>query len=83
MGLRFSITRAHSMTPYRVLYGREPMLPSSILIRNFDLDKALATVDEGMAEEYTIELAGHMEEIRQVVVQRLALYDLRSKKYVD
>ena len=83
MGLRFSITRAHSMTPYHVLYGREPMLPSSILIRNFDLDKALATVDEGMAEEYTIELAAHMEEIRQVVVQRLALYDSRSKKYVD
>lgn len=64
MGLRFSVTRAHSLTPYRVLYGREPMLPSTILVRSFDLDKALATVDAGLAEEYIMELAAHMEGIR-------------------
>ena len=38
MGLCFSVTRAHSMTPYKVLFGRDPMLPSTILKREFDLD---------------------------------------------
>jgi len=64
MGLRFSITRAHSMTPYRVLFGKEPMLPSTILIREFDIDKALATTDLALSDAYVTELAVHMEEIR-------------------
>ena len=64
MGLRFSITRAHSMTPYRVLFGKEPMLPSTILIREFDIDKALETTDLALSDAYVTELAVHMEEIR-------------------
>lgn len=40
------------MTPYRVLYGRDPMLPSTILKRDFNLDEALATQDVGLSEEY-------------------------------
>lgn len=83
MGLRFSITRAHSMTPYRVLFGRDPMLPSTILKRDFDLDKALETQDVSISDAYVAELAEQMHHIRQEVIQKLALYDSRTKKYAD
>ena len=81
MGLRFSITRAHRITSYRVLFGRDPMLPSTILKREFDLDSALQTQDVGIGEAY-VDVA-HMSDIRKDVVQCLALYNSRAKKYAD
>lgn len=83
MGLRFCVTRAHSLTPYRVIFGRDPMLPSTILRREFNLDKALATEDISTSEEYVLELVAHMHDICQTVVRKLALYDARAKKYAD
>ena len=52
------------MTPFRVLFGKEPMLPSTILISEFDIDKALKTSDVVLSDAYVTELAVHMEEIR-------------------
>ena len=67
MGLRFCATRAHSMTPYRVLYVKEPMLPSTILIREFNIDKALDAKDIEISDAYVTELAVHMAEIHRII----------------
>lgn len=55
------------MTPYRVLYGKEPMLPSTILKREFNIDEALETRNVELSDAYVTELVVHMEEIRKIV----------------
>ena len=32
MGLRYCVTRSHGITPYRVIFGKEPSLPSSVKV---------------------------------------------------
>ena len=83
MGLRCTVSRAHGMTPYRVIFGREPSLPSSIYSKDFDLEAALATAHAGTSEDFAEQLAEHMESIRAEVARKLTLYDSRSKKYFD
>jgi hypothetical protein len=41
MGLRFCVARAHRYSPYRVVFGTEPLLPSSLKTRQFELEEAL------------------------------------------
>ena len=83
MGLRFAVSRAHGRTPYSVLFGREPLLPSCFRVRDFDLEAALATESEAAAEEFADELAVYLADVRRVARERLMLYDARSKRYYD
>ena len=53
MGLRSAVSRAHGKTPYSVLFGREPQLPSSFRMRDFDLEAALMADTEAAAVEYS------------------------------
>ena len=57
IGLRYSVTRAHGYTPYRILFGIEPSLPSSLKIREFDVEAALAAESEEALAVYADELA--------------------------
>lgn len=83
MGLRFTISRAHGVTPYRLLFGKEPLLPSSVRVREFDVEAALEAVDVADASGHVEALAAYLWDLHQVVAERLALYDTRSKKYYD
>lgn len=83
MGLRCTVSRAHGMTPYRVIFGREPLLPSAVRVREFDIEGALAAADAATAEVYVEELSVYLQELCELVRGRLALYDSRSKKYFD
>ena len=83
MGLRFTVSRAHGLTPYRAIFGREPTLPSSIYTTDFDLDAALATAHAGTSEDFAEQLATHMGRIHAEIARKLLLYDSRSKKYYD
>ena len=83
MGLRFTISRAHGVTPYRLLFGKEPLLPSSVRVREFDVEAALEAADVVDASGHVEALAAYLWDLHQVVAERLALYDTRSKKYYD
>ena len=83
MGLRFTVSRAHGVTPYRVIFGCEPLLPSAVKVREYDLEAALKAADAASADEYVESLAMYLSELRALVRGRLALYDSRSKKYFD
>ena len=63
MGLRFAVSRAHGLTPYRVVFGRDPMLPSSLSVGSFDIEAALSVQDKGLAVEYVDALAVYMSEV--------------------
>ena len=83
MGLRFTVSRAHGVTPYRLLFGKEPLLPSSVRLREFDLEAALEAADMADASAQVDALAAYLAELHHTVQGRLALYDSRSKKYFD
>lgn len=67
MGLRFTVSRAHGVTPYRLLFGKEPLLPSTVKIREFDLEAAIASIDQAEAEEQVDALATYLRELHQAV----------------
>ena len=46
-----------------MVFGRDPMLPSSLSVRSFDMEAALSVQDEGLAEEYVDALAVYMSEV--------------------
>ena len=71
MGLRFTVSRAHGVTPYKLLFGREPLLPSSVKVREFNLEAALEVVDEVAASEYVEDLVAYLAELHQVIGERL------------
>ena len=71
MGLRFTVSRAHGVTPYKLLFGREPLLPSSVRVCEFNLEAALEVVDEVAASEYVEDLVVYLAELHQVVGERL------------
>lgn len=83
MGLRFTVCRAHGNTPFKVLFGKEPMLPSSLKVREFALSAALQAATEENAAEYVDALTVYLLEIHEIVRERMQLYDSRSKKYYD
>ena len=83
MGLRFTVSRAHGVTPYKLLFGREPLLPSSVKVREFNLEAALEVVDEVAASEYVEDLVAYSAEFHQVIGEPLYLYASRSNKYFD
>ena len=83
MGLSFTVSRAHGVTPYRLLFGKEPLLPSSVRLRKFDLEAVLEAADVADASAQVDALAAYLVELHRTVQERLALYDSRSKKYFD
>ena len=83
MGLRYCISRSHGATPYRVIFGKEPSLPSAVKAKSIDIEQALATQDEEAAEEYVEQLAEYLGDLHSLVAQRLTLYDSRTKRYYD
>ena len=83
MGLRFCVARSHGVTPYRMIFGRDPQLPSTIKLQNFDVELALSTADQVVASEYVEHLAAYLAALHKEVVEKLALYDSRSKRYYD
>ena len=52
MGLQFTVSRAHGVTPYKLIFRREPLLPSYVRLQEFDLEAALEIVDESNAPTY-------------------------------
>lgn len=67
MGLRFTVSRAHGNTPYRVLFGKEPLLPSTLKVREFDLEAALTAEEDSEAAAYVDALAIYLLELREEV----------------
>ena len=46
-----------------MVFGRDPMLPSSLSVCSFDIEAALSVQDEGLAVEYVDASAVYMSEV--------------------
>ena len=64
--------RAHGFLPYFTIFGREVDLPSIVQREALEVGETLS--DEEMVE-LAEQFAGHMGHVRDVVCERLALYD--------
>ena len=75
IGLRYTVTRAYGYTPYKVLFGVDPQLPSSLKARGYNVQAATKVKNEECVIEYADELAVGMHKLRSTSSCS------RSKKY--